>query len=104
MPVNIIDAVPELSRKHFEEALRTARTSVTRTVIFYIFLRTWRNLSSLEGNSTLHMLPDKLAQGELKLTGLHSQVRMCFRINLTMPWNKMMIYTVEYCLKLIIIL
>jgi hypothetical protein len=34
MPVNIIDAVPELSRKHFEEALKTARTSVTRTVIF----------------------------------------------------------------------
>jgi len=27
----VIDAVPELSRKHFEEALRTARTSVTRS-------------------------------------------------------------------------
>jgi|688.fasta_scaffold1849897_1 hypothetical protein len=27
-----IDLVPELTRKHFEEALKTARTSVTRTV------------------------------------------------------------------------
>ena len=29
-----VDMVPELTRKHFEEALKTARTSVTRTVIF----------------------------------------------------------------------
>ena len=27
-----VDMVPELTRKHFEEALKTARTSVTRTV------------------------------------------------------------------------
>jgi len=33
MPISGIDTVPELSRKHFEEALRTARTSVTRTVL-----------------------------------------------------------------------
>jgi len=26
-----LDMVPELTRKHFEEALRSARTSVTRT-------------------------------------------------------------------------
>jgi len=26
-----VDMVPELTRKHFEEALKTARTSVTRT-------------------------------------------------------------------------
>lgn len=26
-----VDMVPELSRKHFEEALKAARTSVTRT-------------------------------------------------------------------------
>jgi hypothetical protein len=30
-----IDLVPELTRKHFEEALKTARTSVTRTVFIY---------------------------------------------------------------------
>jgi hypothetical protein len=32
MKVMKMDMVPELTRKHFEEALRTARTSVTRTV------------------------------------------------------------------------
>ena len=31
-----IDLVPELTRKHFEEALKTARTSVTRTVFVII--------------------------------------------------------------------
>ena len=35
-----IDMVPELTRKHFEEALKTARTSVTRTVNFKIFSST----------------------------------------------------------------
>jgi hypothetical protein len=29
-----VDMVPELTRKHFEEALKTARTSVTRTVFY----------------------------------------------------------------------
>jgi hypothetical protein len=27
-----VDMVPELTRKHFEESLKSARTSVTRTV------------------------------------------------------------------------
>ena len=32
-----VDMVPDLNRKHFEEALKAARTSVTRTVNLLIF-------------------------------------------------------------------
>jgi len=30
MPLELIDTVPELSRKHFEEGLKFARSSVTK--------------------------------------------------------------------------
>jgi transitional endoplasmic reticulum ATPase len=30
MPMELIDTVPELSRKHFEEGLKFARSSVTK--------------------------------------------------------------------------
>ena len=37
MPLELIDTVPELSRKHFEEGLKFARSSVTKHV-FYLNL------------------------------------------------------------------
>jgi hypothetical protein len=91
----VIDAVPELSRKHFEEALRTARTSVTRSVTL-IKNRIWRNSSNSEGNSTLLTLPDRAGdREESKLTGPPGEVRPSSKTLRIMLWNRTMTYTVD---------
>ena len=96
-----VDMVPELTRKHFEEALKTARTSVTRTVINKILInqRIQKNLNNLEENLIHLMLLDKELEDkveESKLIGHQQQIQMFFKIKI-MQWNKMMIFIAELC-------
>ncbi len=80
-----VDMVPELTRKHFEEALRGSRTSVTRTV--YVLFRIWRSLSSLEESLTPASPTVPEAPREPRLTG--PQLRMPKSSRTITRWKKM---------------
>jgi len=84
-----VDMVPELTRKHFEEALKGSRTSVTRTV--QCVFRTWRSLNSLE-ESLIQALPIVREARDLRSTGLRPKMPKSSKI--IIRWRKMMMISI----------